>query len=130
MERSAKVAAASTRVDATFTFRSKQVSATTALPVSTVRFAAPVDLASRAPAGVSVLVPVTVQGAAAGSNLSSLAVSVSYDGGGTWQLVKVVKGKVSLRNPAKDAGISLHAEVTDRQGNSSELTIHDAWLGK
>ncbi len=41
VERPADVAAASTRVDAGFTFRSKQVAATTALPVSTVRFAPP-----------------------------------------------------------------------------------------
>ncbi|WP_405860750.1 S8 family serine peptidase [Streptomyces sp. NBC_00090] len=130
VERSAKVAAASTRIDADFTFRSKQVAATTALPVSTVRFAAPVDLASRAPAGASVLVPVTVQGSAAGKNLKSLAVSVSYDDGKTWQLVNVANGGISVKNPAKDAGISLRAEVADKQGNKSTLTIHNAWHGK
>ncbi|MFD3664858.1 S8 family serine peptidase [Streptomyces sp. NPDC058659] len=130
VERSAKVAAASTRIDAAFTFRSKQVAATTALPVSTVRFAAPVDLTSRAPAGASVLVPVTVQGAAAGKNLASLAVSVSYDDGQSWQLVKVENGRISVKNPAKDKGVALHAEVTDKQGNASTLTIHNAWLGK
>lgn len=130
VERPATVAAASTRVEADFTFRSQQVSAPTALPVSTVRFAAPVDLASRAPAGVSVLVPVTVQGAASGSNLKSLSVSVSYDGGKTWQLAKVANGKVSVKSPAKDAGVSLRAEVADKQGNTSKLTIHNAWLGK
>lgn len=123
VERSAKVAAASTRIDTSFTFRSKEVSATTALPVSTVRFAAPVDLASRAPAGKSVQVPVTVQGSAAGKNLKSLVVSVSYDDGTTWQLVKVESGKISVRNPAKDEGISFLADVTDKQGNESTLTI-------
>ncbi|MER5307706.1 S8 family serine peptidase [Streptomyces sp. NPDC002773] len=130
VERSAKIAAASTRIDTSFTFRSKQVTATTALPVSTVRFAPPVDLASRAPAGAPVLVPVTVQGAAAGKNLRSLAVSVSYDAGKTWQLVKVRDGRIAVKNPAKGSGISLSAEVTDRQGNTSTLTIRDAWLGK
>ncbi|MFI9743483.1 S8 family peptidase [Streptomyces sp. NPDC052494] len=130
VERSATVGAAATRIDAGFTFRSKQVADTTALPVSTVRFAAPVDLASRAPAGVSVLVPVTVQGSAAGTNLKSLAVSVSYDDGKTWKLAKVVNGRISVKNPAKDAGISLRAEVSDKQNNTSTLTIHNAWLGK
>ncbi|MET8136868.1 S8 family serine peptidase [Streptomyces sp. NPDC005251] len=130
VERSAKVAAASTRIDTSFTFRSKEVSATTALPVSTVRFAAPVDLASRAPAGKSVQVPVTVQGSAAGKNLKSLVVSVSYDDGTTWQLVKVESGKISVRNPAKDEGISFLADVTDKQGNESTLTIHNAYYGK
>ncbi|WP_328947020.1 S8 family serine peptidase [Streptomyces sp. NBC_00250] len=129
-ERPAKTAAASTRVDTSFTFRSKQVTATTALPVSTVRFAAPVDLASRAPALAPVVVPVTVQGSAAGQNLKLLKVSVSYDDGKTWQLVPVLNGRISVKNPAKDSGISLSAVVTDKQGNTSTLTIHNAWLGK
>ncbi|MFB7330239.1 S8 family serine peptidase [Streptomyces adustus] len=130
VERSAKVAAASTRIDTSFTFRSKQVAATTALPVSTVRFAAPVDLASRAPAGASVRIPVRVQGSAAGKNLASLIVSVSYDDGTTWQPVKVDNGRISVRNPAKDKGISFLADVTDKQGNRSTLTIHNAYYGK
>lgn len=130
VERSATVATASTRVDADFTFRSQQVASTTALPVSTVRFAAPVDLASRAPAGRSVQIPVTVQGAAAGKNLKSLTVSVSYDDGKTWQLVKVENGRISVKNPTKDKAISLRADVTDKQGNRSTLTIHNAYSGK
>ncbi|MFJ6834377.1 S8 family peptidase [Streptomyces sp. NPDC091209] len=130
VERSAKVAAASTRIDTSFTFRSKEVAATTALPVSTVRFAAPVDLASRAPAGTSVQVPVTVQGSAAGKNLKSLVVSVSYDGGTTWQPVRVESGSISVKNPAKGEGISFLADVTDKQGNESTLTIHNAYYGK
>ncbi len=130
VERSAKVAAASTRIDTSFTFRSRQVAATTALPVSTVRFAVPVDLASRAPGGKTVQVPVTVQGSAAGKNLKSLSVSVSYDDGKTWQLVKVENGKISVKNPAKDKGISFLAEVTDKQGNTSTLTIHNAYHGR
>ncbi|MFF0435455.1 S8 family serine peptidase [Streptomyces sp. NPDC004327] len=130
VERPASLAAVSTRIDASFTFRSQAVTAATALPVSTVRFAAPVDLASRAPAGATVLVPVTVQGAAAGKNLASLTVSVSYDDGATWQAVPVLSGRIAVRNPAKDAGISLAAKVTDLQGNTSTVTIRNAWLGK
>ncbi|MEV6954873.1 S8 family serine peptidase [Streptomyces sp. NPDC051183] len=130
VERSAKVAAASTRIDTSFTFRSKEVTTTTALPVSTVRFAAPVDLTSRAPAGKPVRIPVTVQGSAAGKNLKSLAVSVSYDDGKTWQLVKVENGRISVKNPAKDKAISFLAEVTDKQGNTSTLAIHNAYYGK
>ncbi|MEU7387602.1 S8 family peptidase [Streptomyces tanashiensis] len=130
VERPSKASSVSTRIEAGFTFRSKQVAATTALPVSTVRFAAPVDLSSRVPERAQVLVPVTVQGAAAGTNLKSLAVSVSYDGGATWQSVKVVGGLISVKSPAKDSGISFSAKVTDKQGNTSTLTIHNAWLGK
>ncbi|AJF68876.1 peptidase S8 [Streptomyces vietnamensis] len=129
-ERPAKVAGVSTRIETGFTFRSKQVAATTPLPVSTVRFGAPVDLASRIPERTTVLVPVTVQGAAAGANLKSLAVSVSYDDGKTWQPAKVVGGLISVKSPAKDSGVSFSAKVTDKQGNTSTLTIHNAWLGK
>ncbi|MGW1248666.1 S8 family peptidase [Streptomyces sp. NPDC002535] len=130
VERSARLAAASTRVETGFTFRSKPVTATTALPVSTVRFSAPVDLASRAPEHAPVVVPLTVQGSAAGKNLMSLEVSVSYDGGKTWQRVQVRNGAISVKSPAKDSGISLHAVVKDKQGNTSTLTVHNAWLGK
>ncbi|WP_435188286.1 S8 family peptidase [Streptomyces sp. bgisy126] len=129
VERPAEIAAASTRVEVGFTFRSRQVAATTALPVSTVRFAPPVDLASRLPAGAPVSVPVTVQGAAAGGNLKSLAVSVSYDGGKTWRAVEVRNGRISVKSPAKGRGVSLSAEVVDRRGNASTLTIRDAWYG-
>ncbi|MFF3772311.1 S8 family serine peptidase [Streptomyces sp. NPDC002232] len=130
VERPAKASAVSTRIETGFTFRSGQVASTTALPVSTVRFAAPVDLGSRLPERVPVLVPVTVQGAAAGANLTSLAVAVSYDDGKTWQSVKVVGGLISVKSPAKDSGIALSAKVTDKRGNTSTVTVHHAWLGK
>ena len=130
VERSAQLAAASTRVDTGFTFRSKQVTATTALPVSTVRFSAPVDLTSRAPEHAPVVVPVTVQGSAAGRNLKSLDISVSYDNGKTWQRVPVRNGAIFVKSPAKDSGISLSAVVKDKQGNTSTLTVHNAWIGK
>ncbi|MFF8278887.1 hypothetical protein ACF05T_22650 [Streptomyces lateritius] len=98
--------------------------------MSTVRFAAPVDLSSRAPERTPVLVPVAVQGSAAGRNLKSLAVAVSHDNGRTWQPVKVHSGRISVKSPAKDSGISLSAEVTDKQGNTSTLTVRNAWYGK
>ncbi|MFE4257993.1 S8 family serine peptidase [Streptomyces sp. NPDC056883] len=130
VERSADVSAVSTRIDTSFTFRSRQVAAHTALPVSTVRFAAPLDIASRAPAGKVTRIPVTVQGAASGKNLKGLTVSVSLDGGTTWKRVKVTDGAFSVRNPAKNQGISFRAQVTDKQGNVSEVTIVNAYLGK
>ncbi|MFF4173804.1 S8 family serine peptidase [Streptomyces sp. NPDC001744] len=129
-ERAAGTASVSTRVETGFTFRSKRVAADTALPVSTVRFAAPVDLGSRIAADIPVLVPVTVQGSAAGDNLKSLSLSVSYDEGKTWKPVRAQSGLIAVRSPAKDSGISFSARVTDKQGNVSTLTIHNAWLGK
>ncbi|MFF2774349.1 S8 family serine peptidase [Streptomyces sp. NPDC058052] len=129
-ERPAEVAGVSTRVETSFAFRSKEVAATTALPVSTVRFAAPVDLATRAPERAWTSVPVTVQGSAAGGNLASLTVKASYDEGKSWQAVPVAGGRIVVKNPAKGAGISLAAEVTDKQGNTSTLSIRNAWIGR
>ncbi|MFH8724902.1 S8 family peptidase [Streptomyces termitum] len=130
VERPAVVGTATGRVETSFTFRSGQVAATTALPVSTVRFAAPVDLSSRAPAGTLAPVGVTVQGAAAGAGLKSLSVSVSHDDGKTWKAAPVRGGVILVRNPAKDAAVSLRATVTDKRGNVSTVTLHRAWSGK
>ncbi|MGW5397641.1 S8 family peptidase [Streptomyces sp. NPDC003952] len=130
VERSPEVSPVSTRIDTSFTFRSGQVAADTALPVSTVRFLAPLDIASRAPAGKVTRIPVTVQGSASGKNLKTLTVSVSEDGGTTWKRVTVTDGAFSVQNPAKDKGISFRAQVTDKQGNVSEVTVVNAYLGK
>ncbi|MGA4850899.1 S8 family serine peptidase [Streptomyces sp. G5(2025)] len=129
VKRSVKVAAASTRIDASFKFRSKKVDSAK-LPASTVRFSPAVDLRSRAEAGQTQSVPVTVQGAAAGANLKSLLVYVSYDYGQTWKQVKVVNGKISVKNPEKDKGISFHAKIADKKGNKSTLSVHNAYYGK
>ncbi|WP_435864341.1 S8 family peptidase [Streptomyces phaeochromogenes] len=129
VKRSVKVAAASTRIDASWTFRSKKVTSAT-LPISSVRFNAAVGLDSRAPAGKKVSVPVTVQGSAAGKNLKSLSVYVSYDYGQTWKKVTVKNGKIGVTNPAKGKGISFHAKITDKKNNKSTISIYNAYYGK
>ncbi|MFH8607888.1 S8 family peptidase [Streptomyces sp. NPDC018029] len=129
VKRSVKVAAASTRIDASFTFRSKKVESAK-LPVSTARFSPAVDLSSRAEADKKQYVPVKVLGAAAGANLKSLTTYVSYDYGQTWEKVKVTNGKIHVKNPAKDKGISFHAKITDKKGNKSTLSIYNAYYGK
>jgi subtilisin family serine protease len=130
--RSTKVHAASTRVDASWTFQSRKPTSglPTELPVSSIRFKAPVGLDSRVPAGREVTYPVTVEGAAAGRNLKSLAVYVSYDDGRSWKKTDVRNGRIIVRNPAKGKGISLRAEITDRKGNRSKISIHNAYYGK
>lgn len=130
VKRSSKVAAAATRIDASWTFTSKKTSSDVALPVSTARFTPSLDLSSRAAAGKKVTVPVTVQGAAAGKNLKSLAVYVSYDSGKKWTKVTVKSGKVTVKNPAKGKGISLRANITDKKGNKSSVSVYNAYLGK
>ncbi|MEU5348249.1 S8 family peptidase [Streptomyces sp. NPDC020766] len=129
VKRSVKVAAASTRIDASWTFRSKKVTSA-ALPTSSVRFNAAVGLDSKAPAGKKVSVPVTVQGSAAGKNLKSLSVYVSYDYGQTWKKVTVKNGKIGVTNPAKGKGISFHAKITDKKNNKSTISIYNAYYGK
>ncbi|MEE1741880.1 S8 family serine peptidase [Streptomyces sp. BE147] len=126
---SAKIGALSTRVDASWSFRSKKT-ADAQLPASTVRFTPALGTDGRAKAGKAVSVPVEVQGAAAGKNLKSLTVYVSYNDGKTWKKVTVKKNKISVKNPAKGKAISFKANVTDKKGNKSSVTIHSAYLGK
>ncbi|CAM5268836.1 S8 family serine peptidase OS=Streptomyces cyaneofuscatus OX=66883 GN=G3I52_24265 PE=3 SV=1 [Streptomyces cyaneofuscatus] len=128
VKHTAKIGALSTRVDVSFTFRSKKGAAK--LPVSTVRFTPALSTDGRAKAGKTVSVPVKVQGSAAGKNLKSLATYVSYNGGKTWKKVTVKKGKITVKNPAKNKAISFAANITDKKGNKSTVRIYNAYLGK
>ncbi|EPH43999.1 hypothetical protein STRAU_2935 [Streptomyces aurantiacus JA 4570] len=130
VRRDPRVAAASSRVDASWTFRSKKVREEALLPASTVRFTPKVGLDSRAPAGAARTVPVTVQGAATGENLKSLSVYVSYDKGRTWRKTAVRGGRISVRNPAKGKSISFRAAAEDKKGNKATVAIYDAYFGK
>ncbi|MFI9824617.1 S8 family peptidase [Streptomyces sp. NPDC052013] len=130
VKRSVKVAAASTRIDASWTFRSKKTGDVAHLPASTVRFNATTGLDSKVTAGAKTTFPVTVEGAAKGKNLKSLAVYVSYDYGKTWKKVTVTKGKVTVKNPAKGKAISFHAKIADKKGNKSTISIYNAYYGK
>ncbi|PZH09527.1 peptidase S8 [Streptomyces sp. NTH33] len=130
VKRSAKVANASTRVDATWTFRSKKPSREAQLPASSARFKATTGMDNRVSAGKKATFPVTVEGAAAGKNLKSLSVWVSYNSGKTWKKVTVKKGKITVTNPAKGKAISYRAKITDKKGNTSTITIYSAYYGK
>ncbi|MET9444014.1 S8 family serine peptidase [Streptomyces sp. NPDC006610] len=130
VKRSSRVAQASSRIDAQWTFRSKKPSGDFAqLPVSSVRFKANTTLDSRVTAGRTATVPLAVQGAAAGGNLKSLSVWASYDGK-TWKKLTVKNGKVTVKNPAKGKAISYRAKIVDKKGNLSALTIYNAYYGK
>lgn len=131
VRRGADVASVSTRIDTSWTFRSgRPASGYAQLPVSMVRFTPEVAPDSTAKAGKAVSVPVTVQGAAAGKNLKSLTVSISYDGGKTWKKTAVKKGKIAMKNPAKKKSVSFKATVTDKKGNTSSVAIYNAYFGK
>ncbi|MGV9311551.1 S8 family peptidase [Streptomyces sp. NPDC003691] len=130
VSRPAAIARAGARITGSWTFTTARTEGETPLPVSTVRFAPAVALDSTAPAGRKQTFPVAVEGAAADGNLRSLGVSVSYDDGKTWRKVPVKQGKVTIANPAKGKGLALRGRVTDRQGNLSVITVHQAYLGR
>jgi subtilisin family serine protease len=130
VKRSVKVAAASTRIDASWSFRSKKTADLTKLPASTARFHAVTGLDSKVAAGKKVSIPVSVEGAAKGKNLKSLSVYVSYDYGKTWKKADVKKGKITVKNPAKGKAISFHAKIADKKGNKSTISIYNAYYGK
>jgi hypothetical protein len=130
VKRSAKVSQASTRIDAAWTFRSKKpANDFVRLPASVLHFGVTVGPDSRVPAGKKVTFPVTVEGAATGSNLKSLTVYISYDGK-TFKKVDVRNGEITVKSPAKGKSISFRSKITDKKGNASEVSIYNAYYGK
>ncbi|MFJ5020277.1 S8 family serine peptidase [Streptomyces goshikiensis] len=115
----------SSKVTATWWFRSKETAAPTALPVSSVRFDARPAPDGTLPAGRTATFPVTAEGPAAAAPVTA---QVSYDEGYTWQPLPVQAGKVSVKTPAKGASVSLRATVTDGSGNKAEVTVIRAYL--
>ncbi|MEU7726839.1 S8 family serine peptidase [Streptomyces sp. NPDC040724] len=124
--RSDTVARTSTKVTATWWFRSKTAPGDTkvTIPVSTVHFTPELSLAGTSPADRKVRVPVTV----VGGKPKSLTVQVSYDDGYTWRTAPVASGTVTVKNPPKGGHVSLRGTVTDASGSKSEITITRAYL--
>ncbi|TDC06960.1 hypothetical protein E1265_34385 [Streptomyces sp. 8K308] len=121
-------ASVSTEVTAAFTFTSGHTEERTELPLSVVRFTPRLGEGGTAPAGERTRVPVAVRGtAAAEGGPSALAVEVSYDRGGSWQRVPVRDGRVTVDNPAAGGTVSFRAHLADRAGNTTDLTILDAY---
>ncbi|MDT0343398.1 S8 family serine peptidase [Streptomyces litchfieldiae] len=126
--RGAPVATVSTEVTTSYTFTSAAAGAQEVqLPASAVRFGPNLTMASTSPAGRSVIVPITVQGSAAGGNHDSLTVSVSFDGGETWTRTPITDYRIRVTNPAAGGTVSFRAEITDAEGNTSTQTIIDAY---
>ncbi|WP_407837108.1 S8 family serine peptidase [Streptomyces sp. DSM 116496] len=121
------LSATSSETTATWRFRSKETAEPTPLPVSVVRFDARPALDGTLPAGRTANFPVTVQGPAA-TDRATPRVQVSYDEGRTWSPLHVRHGRVEVRTPAKGGTVSLRGTVTDRSGNTSEVTVLRAYL--
>jgi hypothetical protein len=126
----------SNQVDAAWTFRSGHVRGEepARLPLSTVRFAPPVDANNVVTAvGKSLTIPVTVerQPGSAAKPVKTLAVEVSFDDGRTWQKVKLTKHgsgwRMPIRHPDQAGYVSLRAASRDRAGNTVEQTVLRAY---
>jgi hypothetical protein len=94
----------STKIDATWTFRSQHVDGLAALPLWVVRFTPKLDDQHTAPAGGSAFtVPVTVtaQPGAPVGTVQKLIVEVSYNDGTSWTAATVQDGAVVLQHPRR-----------------------------
>ncbi|WP_336621609.1 S8 family serine peptidase [Streptomyces sp. DH37] len=120
----------STRVSASYTFTSARTAEETRLPATAVRYAPALALDGTSKARATVSVPVTVQGSAAGKNLKSLTVHVSFDGGKKWKKATVKKGRITVKNPGKNGTVSFRADVRDKKGNTLSQTIVNAYRTK
>ncbi|MCC9710259.1 hypothetical protein E4N62_36365 [Streptomyces sp. MNU76] len=91
------------------------------------------DLTSTAKAGRKLTVPLSLQGPAA-KNFKSLIVEVSYDGGKKWAETEVStengRRTISLHHPKEAKSVSFKAKLTDRSGNTYDVTIEKAYLLK
>ncbi len=122
----------STKVTADWTFFSAHVSGTRAvqLPASAVRFTPALATDSTAKAGARTVVPVSVQGAAAGRQLNVMKVWASFDAGKHWKRLTVARGKAVVTNPRAGRAVSFKAVATDRKGNTLSETILNAYRTK
>ncbi|WUD78326.1 S8 family peptidase [Streptomyces sp. NBC_00510] len=124
------VADVSTSLTASWTFSSEYAPGITKLPTSVVRFTPALSLDNTGKARGKTWVPVTVHGTAAGRNLKSLSVWASYDKGVNWQKLNVCDGRVQVTNPKAGGSVSFKAQAVDKQGNTVDETIIDAYLTK
>ncbi|GAA3376878.1 S8 family serine peptidase [Streptomyces sannanensis] len=134
-------ASLSTTVETAWTFRSAAVTPgpggtarTAALPLSVVRFTAPVNVDNEAPRTRHTLVTrVDRQPGAPAAKTERLTVKVSFDDGATWQNAKVSAAdggayRVTVDPPA-GAGpfVSLKATAQDTDGGTVEQTVLRAY---
>ncbi|WP_405063432.1 S8 family serine peptidase [Kribbella sp. NBC_01505] len=119
----------SSRIVADWTFHSDTVTGPepAALPFVAVRFAPPAGASAKVPT----LVPITIDHNA-GQRARLTSLSVSHDGGTTWQPAKFYtagnKTFALIKHPTGAKAVSLKATATDAQGNKVDQTIINAFL--
>ncbi|WBB67656.1 hypothetical protein [Micromonospora sp. WMMD812] len=120
----------STKVSATWSFRSSTEDEAKALPLLTTRFDPAVDLRNRAPAGPFTFPMYVERQGDDRVKLTSLTVDVSYDDGGSWQPATVTPAgnhwTVGVASPATGYA-SIRAKATDTDGNTVEQTVLRAY---
>jgi len=125
----------STSVSVDWAFRCANTGTrTTALPLWSIGFAPPLDATNSTPTGVRFTVPVvvTAQIGAGVGRLRELTAEASYDDGGTWTSVPVLRGsdgtaRAVIDNPALAGYVSLRAHSRDSAGNTTDQTIIHAY---
>ncbi|GAA3038494.1 S8 family peptidase [Actinokineospora globicatena] len=116
----------STKIAAAWTFRSDPRQQ--AIPLSTVRFNAPLRDDNSAPAG-KFTIPVSLQ-LENGTHITprNLSVNVSYDEGKTWRKAHLRGTDLLLDHPRNATSVSLQAQATDGRGGTTTQTIIRAYL--
>jgi hypothetical protein len=108
-------------------------SASSVLPLLTVRVGGAVDLTSAAPAGRAFRLPLTVQRPAGSERtpVTRLTLQVSYDDGRTWKTVRVSRHGATadalLHHPGHVGYASLRISAADRAGNTVDQTVIRAY---
>jgi hypothetical protein len=125
----------STQLSAAWTFASQAPNdGLTIVPTTSVRFTPKLDLYNRTRAGVSYVIPLTVdrQPGVRTYPLMSVNVDVSYDDGKTWTATKVNTTSnglrsVTVQHPNRAGFVSLRARTKDFGANTFEETIIRAY---
>ncbi|MEJ3742588.1 S8 family serine peptidase [Actinomycetes bacterium KLBMP 9797] len=124
-----------TRTSVAWTFQSQSTPdwPPTRLPLMVTRFQPNLDDRNRAPSGTAYSFPVVIdrQPGVTAPALQSLAVSVSYDDGATWQPATVSGSgdarTVTVTHPAGDGFVSLRSQAQDAGGNTVDQTVIRAY---
>ncbi|MEU8262675.1 S8 family serine peptidase [Micromonospora sp. NPDC048999] len=128
LERDARL---TTKLSVSWTFRSAHTDKPTALPLTAVSFAPPLDDHNVGKAGSVAVYPVTITQTEGSGKVVKLTVQVSYDDGKTWKNVPVLhlggSWQVQVTHPKAAGFVSLKASGTDTKGNTFDQTVIRAY---
>ncbi|MFC5289772.1 S8 family serine peptidase [Actinokineospora guangxiensis] len=122
------VFATSTRVEASWTFRSASSPGTsTPLPLAAIRLSPDLGETGAGVPGQSLTIPVALVTNGGGESApSALTAEVSFDGGATWRPAASTATSVTVAHPAAATSVSLRLSAAGPAGTSA-LTVIDAY---